>query len=182
MDPGICKLITSSRVRLVRASRSGWNTQKTLIKRWGAITCPKRASEWQLKSVHLGLWIHGNGSFFLRACQRRMILFCVAESLGTPPPFFGFPSSNWNPLFSDGCGTELNSSESLFSFWYGWSNLYLRSLVFLISSHFHFHQTRRREGEKPILSLISMCGWSVDYILADVAAIGEQMVLFCVPF
>lgn len=52
--PGICKLIMSSLVHLVRASRFGMNTQKSLIKRWGAITCPQRALEWQLKSQHLG--------------------------------------------------------------------------------------------------------------------------------
>lgn len=51
----IFKLITSSIVRLVKASRVKTNSQKSLIKRWSAITFSKRASEWQLKSQHLGL-------------------------------------------------------------------------------------------------------------------------------
>lgn len=147
MDSGICKLITSSLVRLVRAPRFGTNTQKSLIKRWGAIIVQKKSHRMTvqiLKPWLVSCWIHRSGSFFSSACQS-----WINFSLGYATSgfffvcfLFGFPSSNWK-LFS------LTDVEQNWTFQFSellFLSLYLRNLPVKLS--FSFPSNRRREREK----------------------------------
>lgn len=145
----------------------------------------KRAPEWQLKSQHLGSALpefkETEASFHGLVIVGWFFFFFVAESSGNPPLVFSAPNENSFSLTD----VELNWARFLVVF------PLVRSMHASVPKNprlpdklsFSFPSNPETgEREKPILSLISMCGWSVDYILAAVAAIGEQMVLFCVPF